>query len=282
VSRSFADLRTRAVMDLDPALIDAGGVQDRLERDVAEDASLARSIEEHGQQVPVLVRPHPEAEGRYQIVYGRRRVLALRTLGRPVKALVRDLDDRELLLAQGQENTARRDLSFIEKANFARQMTAAGYDRKAVCDALSVDKTLISRMLSVTERVPIEVIEYVGAAPSVGRERWSAVADKIARGRHEPARLIAMIDGTGATQTSDSRFGALQSCLEQPTRPAFLPAPVPARPLHGAGGARLGSARVTGDTLVLRLDRIQAQGFEDWLLDQLPEIHRDWLARRGG
>ena len=32
---------------------------------------LVVSIREHGQQVPVMVRPHPEKDGRYQIVYGR-------------------------------------------------------------------------------------------------------------------------------------------------------------------------------------------------------------------
>jgi ParB family transcriptional regulator, chromosome partitioning protein len=45
--------------------------------------------------------------------------LALRDLGQPVRALVRDFDDAALVMAQGQENGARRDLSFIEKANFA-------------------------------------------------------------------------------------------------------------------------------------------------------------------
>ena len=137
----------------------------------------ARSIAEYGQQVPVLVRPHPKIEGRFQIVYGRRRVLALRDLGQPVKALIRDLDDHELVLAQGQENTARRDLSFIEKCNFARQMVAAGYKRQIICDALSIDKTLISRMLSVADRIPLDVVEAIGAAPSIGRDRWLALAD---------------------------------------------------------------------------------------------------------
>ena len=106
-----------------------------------------------------------------------RRVLALRDLGQTVRALVRDLDDLALVIAQGQENTARRDLSFIEKANFARQMIEAGYERRIACDALSIDKTLLSRMLSVTDRVPVALIEAIGAAPGIGRDRWLAFAD---------------------------------------------------------------------------------------------------------
>lgn len=193
VSRSIADLKARAVAEIDPFLIDAGGVQDRLESDSAEDEGLRQSIETYGQQVPVLVRPHPQVEGRYQIVYGRRRVLALRDLGRPVKALIRDLDDRELVLAQGQENTARRDLSFIEKVNFARQLQDMGYDRKVICDALSVDKTLISRMLSLAERLPVELIEAIGAAPSIGRDRWTTLAEWVEQAAAPVSELVAMI-----------------------------------------------------------------------------------------
>lgn len=280
VSQSIADLKARSIVEIDPSLIEAGGMQDRLESDAGEDADLVRSIAEYGQQVPVLVRPHPEKEGCFQIVYGRRRVLALRDLGRPVKALVRDLDDQELVLAQGQENTARRDLSFIEKANFARQMIATGYDRKIICDALSIDKTVISRMLSVTEKVPLEIIEFIGAAPGVGRDRWLVVAELIDGRGHEVRHLIDKIVATARSGGSDARFAALQAYLERPT-PAAQRHPCSAsRLLAASDGTRLGSARVTDNALVLRLDRTGTQGFEGWLLDHLPEIHRDWLEAR--
>jgi len=124
VSQSIADLKSRSVVEIDTNLIDAGGLRDRIDETVAEHEALIDSIRTYGQQVPILVRPHPDAEGRYQIVYGRRRVAALREIGEPAKALIRDLDDSALIMAQGQENSARRDLSFIEKCNFARQMTS--------------------------------------------------------------------------------------------------------------------------------------------------------------
>jgi len=134
-------------------MIDQGGLQYRLEENAGLD-ELADSIREYGQQVPVLRRPNPNDGERFQVVYGRRHVAALRELGLPVKALIRVLDARAVILAQGQENTARRDLSFIEKVNFARQMQDMGYDRKVICATLHVDKTLIYPMLSVSERIP--------------------------------------------------------------------------------------------------------------------------------
>ena len=83
---SLARMQESAVQEVDPGLIDEGGVTDRLGPDDAAQAQLAASIKAYGQQVPVLLRPHPEAQGRFQIVYGRRRLRALRGLGQPVKA----------------------------------------------------------------------------------------------------------------------------------------------------------------------------------------------------
>ncbi len=286
VSRSIADLKSRSVIEVDPFLIDSGGVQDRLESDSAEDAELARSIAEYGQQVPVLVRPHPEKEGRYQIVYGRRRVLALRDLGQPVKALVRDLDDRELVLAQGQENTARRDLSFIEKANFARQMVAAGYERKHICDAISVDKTMLSRMMAVVERIPIGVIEGIGAAPGVGRDRWLALADLIEGHEADEDEMLSMAAATAASDTSDARFQALHDYLagmykRKPTTDLYDESGEPGRPLHGSKGEPLGRVEYSPRTVTLKLTRRGLRGFDDWLVENLPEIHRDFLKSGG-
>lgn len=272
ISRSVADLQARALVEIDPALIDAGGVQDRLESDDAEDAALRASIAEYGQQVPVLVRPHPSAEGRYQIVYGRRRVLALRDLGRPVKALVRALDDRDLLIAQGQENTARRDLSFIEKASFARQMRAAGYERKIIGDTLAMDKTLISRIFSVAERVAPEIIEAIGAAPSVGRDRWLALADAIEAGEHAASEVVAMVNLSGAS-TSDARFEAALAYAKGPKPARNRPAP---QRIDSVNGMPLAEAERRNGRLTLRFEKRLDRGFEDWLLTELPALHRKW------
>jgi len=272
ISRSVADLQSRALAEIDPNLIDAAGVQDRLETDDAEDAALRASISEYGQQVPVLVRPHPTAEGRYQIVYGRRRVLALRDLGLPVKALVRALDDRDLLIAQGQENTARRDLSFIEKASFARQMVEAGYDRKIIGDTLSMDKTLISRILSVAERIAPEIVAAIGAAPSVGRDRWLALADAIEQNSRDTSEMLAMIN-LADVRTSDARFEAALAYAKGPKERRDRPAP---QVIHSTNGMVLAEAERRAGRLTIRMEKRLDHGFEDWLLQELPELHRKW------
>lgn len=66
---------------IDSTLIDVAGVPDRLDADLADLESLKASIARHGQQAPVLVRPHPGGAERFEIVYGCLRVRALRDLG---------------------------------------------------------------------------------------------------------------------------------------------------------------------------------------------------------
>ncbi|MEL6807663.1 MAG: plasmid partitioning protein RepB [Pseudomonadota bacterium] len=288
VSQSIEALKARALLDIDPFLIDAGGLQDRLETDDGEDAALLASIRDYGQQVPVLVRPHPEDPERYQIVYGRRRVLALRDLGQPVKALLRELDDSALVMAQGQENNARRGLSFIEKANFAAQMRDAGYDRAAICDALAIDKTVVSRMLQIVDRIGADLITTIGAAPNVGRDRWGALAGKLESGDVDAETMIDMV-AAKATARSDSndRFEiAIRTGDEiPPVTPKHTDANGAPKPrasrrtiMGAASGTPIAKAMLGHDKVVLTLPR--EGGFEDWLVEHLSELHQHWVKTR--
>lgn len=286
VSESIAALRNRAVVELDPNLIEAGGLNDRLEHDEADHKRLMASIKEYGQQVPILVRPSPDNADRYQIVYGRRRVLALRDLGLTAKAMIRDLDDRAVVMAQGQENAARRDLSFIEKCNFARQMRDANYDRKAICDALNVDKTLISRMISVSDRVPVEIIEAIGAAPGIGRDRWLHFSNLFEASDYDAAELVPLIHALARSPASDARFESALDRLEasEPSKPRPKAKP-PRRTVEkvvGESGVQIGKITRREDKTTIDLPRFGPDGFDDWLASNLSEIHRKWVKGSTG
>ncbi len=267
VSRSIEDLKRRSVIEVDATMIDPAGLKDRLDADDPDLAALTESIRSYGQQVPVLLRPNPNDPERYQIVYGRRRVAALQALGQPIKALIRDLDDQALVLAQGQENSARKDLTFIEKANFARQMRDAGYDRKIMCDALAMDKTLISRLLSVADRIPVRLIEAIGSAPNIGRDRWLALADKV-----KDRDLVEQATG----DSSDARFEAVMTALRPPKARVKTP-----KQVKGADGHVVAEVMRKAGKTTLTLPAKTSDGFDDWLVDNLSEIHRDWTKSRG-
>jgi ParB family chromosome partitioning protein len=285
VSQQIAELKSRSVGEIDPSLIDAGGISDRLEFDQKDHDLLVASIKEFGQQVPVLVRPHPTDENRFQIVYGRRRVLAMRDLGLPVNAMIRDLDDDALIMAQGQENSARKDLSFIEKANFARQMRDANYDRHSMCAALHIDKTVISRMLSIVDRIPVQVIEGIGAAPNIGRARWIKMADAYEAVGYDPDDAISMMALLGSDTNSDKRFDglmiALMSSMEKRKPAAKKKQPSTKSPLRTADGTVLGQASWGNGRMMLVVDQKNSNGFDEWLVDNIAEIHQGWKSSRG-
>jgi ParB family chromosome partitioning protein len=271
VSRSISELKSRSITEIPTDLIDdTGGLKDRLGEDVADQTALIDSIRDYGQQVPVLLRHDPNNEGRYQIVYGRRRVAALRALGQPVKALLRELNDQDLIVAQGQENAARRDLTFIEKANFARQMRDAHYERKLICAALHIDKTVISRMLNVADTLGGDVIRAIGPAPSVGRDRWLRLVALVESGT-SPKTLLKTLEGL-SDLSSDARFDAL---LITPTKTKSKPA-APAPLL--VDGKPLGQISHSAKTVTLTLDE---QGFGDWIAKNIEEFHRAWTGSKG-
>jgi ParB family transcriptional regulator, chromosome partitioning protein len=169
---SIRMLDGETVVSLDPSDLDGSFIADRIGEDDDAYLELREAIRHSGQSTPILVRPHPDDPRRYMIVFGHRRAKVARELGFKVRAIIKPLADIEHVLAQGQENTARADLSFIEKALFARKLMDSGMTKETVKSALTIDDTLLSRMISVVDTVPAIVLEAVGAAKGVGRDRW--------------------------------------------------------------------------------------------------------------
>jgi ParB family chromosome partitioning protein len=244
-ARAAADLRAQigaggAVVELDPRLVDPSFATDRLSR--TEDADYRRllvSIREAGQQVPILVRPHPEAPGRYQIAYGHRRREAALELDLPVRAIVRPLTDAELVVAQGKENAERRNLSFIERALFAAWLDSRGFDRATLNAALGVHTAETTRFLAVAGAVPLDIVRTIGPAPKVGRPRWMELAALLA----EPGAMDVATDVAAQSSFrrlgSDRRFEAVIDAL---------------RAAKGEGGAAEIVADRRGDP-VIRVER---------------------------
>jgi ParB family transcriptional regulator, chromosome partitioning protein len=202
--------RGETIIDIDPALIDPSFVRDRLDNHGDSFAEFKRLIEERGQEVPILVRPHPDRPGRYQVAYGHRRLRALRELGRHVRAVVRALDDAQLVVAQGLENSARQDLTYIEKAVFARRLEDRGFERPIIIDALSTDKGELSKLIAVARAIPESIVNRIGPAPKAGRRRWLALAEQLKTASVAKAIEEAVMGGRSRSSTESSRSGVDQ------------------------------------------------------------------------
>jgi ParB family transcriptional regulator, chromosome partitioning protein len=206
------------VVEIPTDLIDPSFITDRI-GDGGDMEEFVVSIRDHGQRTPILLRPHPETAGRYQIAFGHRRYRALKILGRPVKALIKPLTDDELVVAQGQENQSRLDLSYIERAIFAARLESRKFQRDVICSALNIDKTEVSRMISVATGLPDELIEAIGPAQKTGRRKWMELAKTVEAldWQSGKERVLTICREGGAD--SDERFDLVLRSLSrhQPT-----------------------------------------------------------------
>lgn len=173
---SLREITANSIRDIDPNQIELDGLRDRLFLEDESIDALAKSIQKHGQQVPIMVRSAGKPD-HYQIVYGRRRLAAILKIGGTVKAIVRTLSDDETVLAQGQENNLRLDPSFIEKALFIKEMQDAGYEPSVVQDALGLSRQGVSNHRVIIGSLPFEAIQIIGPAHGVGRRHWKELAD---------------------------------------------------------------------------------------------------------
>ena len=280
VKSTLKDLSSNAVREIPVDLIEEDGPKDRLSFSDADVASLAASIKEHGQQVPIMVRPLADKPGRYKIVYGRRRLRALQSIGMSARALVRTLSDEEAILAQGQENSHRLDPSFIEKALFAAQLSDNGYDQPVILDALAIDKPMLSRMTKVARTIPETVIQLIGSAHGVGRRRWEDLADKA---KDSNADLVRIASDLGLDQipTSDDRFARVSDAIARLGKPA-RPAKSAAHMVVSSDGKTLAEVKDSPRALTVKMSKVDTPEFAQWMRDnaevELKRLYEAWKS----
>jgi ParB family chromosome partitioning protein len=125
-------------------------------------AELAQSIRTRGILQPLLVRPHPAASDRYQIVAGERRWRAAQAAGlHEVPTLVRELSDAEAAGAALVENLQRHDLNAIEEADgYRRLMQEFGLTQDGVAETVGKSRSHVAntlRLLNLPNTVKDEV-----------------------------------------------------------------------------------------------------------------------------
>lgn len=283
VKSTLKDLSSNAVREISADVIEDSGPKDRLSFSDSDVAELADSIRAHGQQVPIMVRPVPEKPGHYRIVYGRRRLRALRHLGMPAKTLVRSLSDQEAILAQGQENSQRLDPSFIEKALFAAELLDADYAQPIILDALAIDKPMLSRMTKVSRTVPEKVIQRIGSAHGIGRRRWEELADRV---RSHELDLTAIVDALSLDDStaSDDRFGQVADAVTRRLKgtETEAPAPSPALSVTLSDGTRLAEIKDSARALTVKLSKTDTPEFARWMRDnaetELTRLYEAWRS----
>jgi len=263
--------REGQIIELASGLIDSASIGDRipLEKDDKFE-QLKHSIKTSGQQLPILVRPHPRGEGRFEVAYGHRRLRATTELGLNVRAIVRKLTDREMIVAQGQENGPRLDLSFIERALYASRLRASDYDRELICEALNVDKPEVSRLLKVADEVDEEIILAIGPARNIGRPRWVEFASNLKNDAIKSAvEEYLSTKEFGNIIDSDKKFEQVLKLSKRQFSSPQKSKRMPKQDVVGKGNQKYGWCQQSrkGATIAL-----EDKGLSDYVLAQLPDL----------
>jgi ParB family chromosome partitioning protein len=265
----------QVVVELDTNLIDPSFVSDRMPLSEAALSDLVEAIRETTQLSPILVRPHPDLPGRYQTAFGHRRTRAVSLLGIPVRAIVRDMTDEEMVVAQGQENHARKDLSYIEKARFAQRLEAR-FNRETIMTAMSVYKSDLSNMLTVAHRIPEDITDAIGPAPKTGRRGWIQLADLMKSPKVIDAARKAASAPDMQSKESDDRFNAVLAVL----KPAAPKSKTEA--WSSAGGEKLAKISSNAQRVVVTVDRKQSPAFAEFLLTRVKDLYAEFEKSGAG
>lgn len=166
-----ADLRTVSVARIAP-----NPLQPR--REFAEEhlAELEASIRENGLLQPLVVRPASEGAApgvEWELVAGERRWRAVRRLEWvEVPVLVREVDDRTLLVLAIVENVQREGLSPLEEAlAYKRLIDDFGLTQREVAESVKKDRTTVTNLLRLLQ-LPASVQRMVAeGALSMGHAR---------------------------------------------------------------------------------------------------------------
>jgi ParB family chromosome partitioning protein len=270
-----------SIIEIDPDRIIASFVNDRL--DIEGDRSFQAfvdGIREAGQKLPILVRPLPGKPGHYQAAYGHRRLRACQILRRPVKAIVRELSDEELVVSQGIENSERLNLSFIEQALFALTLKERRYSRETISDALGRKEgqrlAYISILTNIAGMIPTELIRKIGPATSIGRPKWEKLGALFQNGKLSSAQSSVVVSVVNSVEwgasDSDKRFALIQAALDPSVK-----RDADVIEVSVAGGSLI-VAKKSASTTQIAIPDGRLPGLSAWLIARLPALVEEFQS----
>ncbi|SHL11247.1 ParB/RepB/Spo0J family partition protein [Nitrosospira sp. Nsp11] len=148
------DIAHQALLPLDKIERSITNPRKRFDGDIIVD--MANSIAKVGVLQPILVRPHPVREDKYEIVAGECRYRGALMAGlETIPAIIRDLTDLEALELQVLENLHRNDLHPLEEAEgFQQLLEANGYTVEMLAGKLGKSKAAVYASLKLCALCP--------------------------------------------------------------------------------------------------------------------------------
>ncbi len=191
--------------------------QPRKHFDDAALAELAASIAARGVIQPIIVRPR--GEGRYQLVAGERRWRAAQKARlHEIPALVRELNDREVMALALIENIQREDLNPVEEARaYQRLADTEGMTQAEIARMVDKSRSHVAnfqRLLGLPGAV-LDLVEggrlSMGHARAlIGQENAASLAQQAVNDNlsvREIERMVRKVAGKVATKAPKTQVG---------------------------------------------------------------------------
>jgi ParB family chromosome partitioning protein len=245
---------------VDPFRCRVWSMHDRLEDHISEEncADEIESFSEHGQRSRVLGRPvcdDPDYD--VEVICGARRLFVARLLKMHLLVEMRELSDKEAIIAMHIENCLRKEISPYERGLGYLRWLRGGYfaSQDEMAAALKVSTSQVSRLLKLA-RLPSVIVNAFGSAIDI-RENWGA---KLTEVLEDPARKEPTIRAARSIAADSARLMPHEVYRQllasaAPTEPGGRKAiPVPHdQVIEGKDGAPLFRIRHQRDSIALLL-----------------------------
>jgi len=120
----------------------------------ADTDEMRESIRNKGVIQPILVRPHPEKEGDFELVAGETRCnLSLEVGRKTIPVLIIEMTDDDMLDYAATENVLRAEMSPVDEGLTAQKLLAQGKDREEVCRIMGWKSAFFDGRIQLTHCV---------------------------------------------------------------------------------------------------------------------------------
>ena len=193
---------------------------------------LRKSIAEQGLIVPIKVRP---LDGEYEIVYGHRRVEAMRRLGwKECEAIVEGMDLSQAHIQAFIENVQREDLTPMDKARALRAIQeATGWPLMEIERRGIMSATYAGQLLRLLDEPPelTKGLEAVGAQEALGADDVYRIATTLGDDTQAKIAVAKKVQREGLTRDQVRAVArAVKAAPDEATRQAILETPLVRRP----------------------------------------------------
>lgn len=195
-------------------LLDPNPFQPRTSFDADTLAELADSIRSQGILQPLLVRVHPDAPERFQIIAGERRWRAAGLAGlHDVPVLLREMTDSDAAAAALVENLQRQDLNAMDEAEgYQRLVQEFGLTHETMGEVVGKSRAHIGNMLRLL-RLP----ERTKAAVRTGALTFGHARALLSH--NAPDSLLDQVIGRGLSVRQTEALAVRRASTREPRPP---------------------------------------------------------------